>query len=456
MAAPVSVDDFLTLLRRSEVVEEGRLAAYLAQAKSLPVEPGQLAQQLIKEGLLTSFQADLLLKGKSRGFFLGNYKVLERLGAGGMAIVYLCEHKAMRRRVAIKVLPVALAKDDEYLKRFQREARAVAALEHPNIVRAYDVGRDKDLHFLVMEYIEGRTLQELVNQQGPLEPLLAAGYAQQAARGLQHAHEAGLVHRDIKPSNLILDPSGTIKMLDMGLARFEADTGEVLTKGMVGTPEYLAPEQADDSHAADIRADIYSLGCTLYFMLTGQAPFPEGSPLDKILAHATRQAKPLSTFRSDVPAELESILGKMMAKDMNARWQNPREVVEALAPWASAAAPPAAAPGSTAHETETETEPNVFLTPAPVPAAAPPGLDKKPVQRPAAKKKAPHLPARRTKIRPAALPSSPQTQVRCDDTRADAASPAGATFRWRLLAAVALALAIAAAVGWAYFAVQPH
>jgi serine/threonine protein kinase len=210
-----------------------------------------------------------------------------------MGTVFLCEHTSMRRRVAIKVLPVAKAKDPSYLERFYREARAVAALDHPNIVRAYDIDQDEKLHFLVMEYVDGASLQEIVKRAGPLEPLRAAHYMCQAAFGLQHAHEAaGLVHRDIKPGNILVDRTGAVKVLDMGLARFFHDEEDVLTKkydeNVLGTADYLAPEQALDSHAVDIRADIYSLGATFYFCLTGKTPFSEGTVAQKLIWHQTR------------------------------------------------------------------------------------------------------------------------------------------------------------------------
>src|SRR4029450_13349026 len=209
-------------------------------------------------------------------FTIGKYKVLEKLGAGGMGQVFLCEHELMRRRVAVKVLPTAKAEDQASLERFYREARAVAAVDHPNIVRAYDIDQDENLHFLVMEYVDGTNLQDLVKKVGPLDPIRACHYIYGAAVGLQHAHEIGLVHRDIKPGNILVDRSGGVKVLDMGLARFFNDEEDILTKkydeNVLGTADYLAPEQAVDSHGVGIRADIYSLGGTFYFMLTGQTP----------------------------------------------------------------------------------------------------------------------------------------------------------------------------------------
>lgn len=369
MAAPATADELLNLVRQSGLLEVARLDAFLQKRGSdLPVDPSVLADLLVREGLVTRFQADQFLRGKARGFLIGNYKVLDRIGAGGMALVYLCEHRQLRRRVAIKVLPTSFAKDEEYLKRFQREARAIAALEHPNIVRAYDLDHDNDLHFLVMEYVEGRPLHEVVKRQGPLPFGEAAHYARQAALGLQHAHEAGLVHRDIKPGNLMVDRTGTLKILDMGLARFAQEEGaEVLTRGLLGTPDYLSPEQARDSHSVDIRTDIYSLGCTLFYLLAGRPPF-EGTPAQKIAFHQSTDPPPLvGMFRPETPAELEQIVGKMMAKNPAERYQTPAEAAEALEPLAQP--PTVPSPGvetptpSRLNPPGQETDPNFLLTP---------------------------------------------------------------------------------------------
>jgi serine/threonine protein kinase len=341
MAAPSTVDEFLDLVRKTGVLDEKRLDAYLEKARAagaVPPDPGKMAGLLIRDGLLTQFQAEQVMLGKWRKFSIGKYKVLERLGSGGMGSVYLCEHKLMRRRVAVKVLPTAKADDPSSLERFYREARAVAALDHPNIVRAYDIDQDEKLHFLVMEYVDGRSLQELIKLAGPMNVLRATHYIQQSAMGLQHAHEtAGLVHRDVKPGNILVDRTGAVKVLDMGLARFFNDDEDILTKkydeNVLGTADYLAPEQALDSHAVDIRADIYSLGATFYFCLTGKTPFSEGSVAQKLIWHQTRQPKPIRSMRPEVPEELVAIIDKMMAKDPGQRYQSPQEVVEALAPW---------------------------------------------------------------------------------------------------------------------------
>ena len=206
----------------------------------------------------------------------------------------------MRRRCAIKVLPAKRVHDSSYLARFHREAQAVAALDHVNIVRAYDVDKetekDAEIHFLVMEYVNGRDLLDIVTKDGPMKFAQAADYIRQAADGLTHAHQAGMVHRDIKPGNLLVNENQVVKILDLGLARFfgaEEDDEESLTvahdEKVLGTADYLAPEQALDSHGVDARADIYSLGCTFYFLLTGHPPFTEGTLAQRLMAHQTKE-----------------------------------------------------------------------------------------------------------------------------------------------------------------------
>ena len=348
MPSPVNNDELLDLVRKSGVLDEKRLDSYLAKvaaANGIPAEPSKFAGVMVRDGVLTHFQAEQFLQGKWRRFTIGRYKVLERLGAGGMGSVYLCEHKLMRRRVAVKVLPTAKADEPSSLERFYREARAVAALDHPNIVRAYDIDQDEKLHFLVMEFVDGANFQEIIKRTGPMEVLRAAHYIRQAALGIQHAHEtAGLVHRDIKPGNILVDRNGIVKILDMGLARFFHDTDDILTKkydeNVLGTADYLAPEQALDSHGVDIRADIYSLGATFYFILTGRPPFAEGTIAQKLIWHQTRQPKSVRSIRPDVPEELAAILEKMMSKDPAQRYQTPMEIAELLAPWTKTPIPP--------------------------------------------------------------------------------------------------------------------
>lgn len=345
MPAPATVTDFLELSLRSGLLEKDLLDTAVESLRSSGAvfdTPQQVADELIKQGLLTSFQAEKLLSGKWRGFVVGEkYRLLERLGAGGMGAVYLCEHIFMHRRVALKFLPPTFAEDPASLARFYREARAVAQLDHPNIIRAHDIDRDetdptKKLHFLVMEFIDGVNLHDFVKNNGVLSPLRAAHYIRQAALGLQHAHEAGLVHRDIKPGNLLLDRQGVVKILDMGLARFFDDDGTAFAKEfehgyVIGTADYLAPEQTLDSRV-DIRADIYSLGGTMYYFLVGKSPFQEGSVPQKMIWHQVRKPRSVKHYRQDVPDALLEVMDTMMAKEPSKRYQTPLELVRALNP----------------------------------------------------------------------------------------------------------------------------
>ncbi|HEY1377600.1 MAG TPA: protein kinase [Gemmataceae bacterium] len=351
MPAPCTADDLLALVRKSGVADRSALEDFERRAAAAPpTSPRELADHMIRDGVLTNLQADQLLRGRWRNFAIcGKYKLLEHLGSGGMGRVYLCEHTRMGRRVAIKVLPADKATDSICLERFFREARASAALDHPNIVRAHDIDRDDSgrapLHFLVMEYVDGSSLQDIVSRCGPLSVERACHYVRQAACGLQHAHGAGLVHRDIKPANLLLDRSGLVKILDLGLARFFHDASDDLTRkldvrALIGTADYLAPEQAANSHAADIRADIYSLGVTFYFLLTGRSPFKDGTVAQKLLYHRLHRPEPVTAVRPDVPAGVARVIDRMLAKDPADRYQTPAEVAAALDPWTVTPIPP--------------------------------------------------------------------------------------------------------------------
>jgi autotransporter-associated beta strand protein len=340
--AALSSSTLLALIRQNGVIDEARLDAFLrTQPPSLATgeDARPLAEALVREKLLTQFQCNLLLSGKSRNLRIaGKYRLLERLGAGGMGLVYLCEHILMKRLVALKVLPTNLAGEAGNKERFLREAQAAAALKHPNIVQAFDVDAEGNVHYLVMEYVPGVNLDRLVSKIGPLDQVRAAHYIAQAADGLQHAAERGMVHRDIKPSNLLLDREGTVKILDMGLARFFDSRSQGITErydkdAVIGTADYISPEQALDSKDVDIRADIYSLGCTFYFLLTGKAPFADANVTQKLLLHQLREPPPIKDARPDVDDALIDIIATMMAKVREDRFQTPDEVVEALAPW---------------------------------------------------------------------------------------------------------------------------
>jgi serine/threonine protein kinase/formylglycine-generating enzyme required for sulfatase activity len=270
------------------------------------------------------------------------YRILKELGRGGMGVVYQAEQTLMRRPVAIKVITKALLDRPGALERFQREVRAAAKLIHPNIVIAYDAERAGDLDMLVMEFVEGQSLDQVLHCKGPLPVAHACHYVRQAALGMQHAHERGMVHRDIKPHNLMLTPKGQVKILDFGLAKLVSEnrSHQALTalNAYMGTPDYSAPEQATDARSADIRADIYSLGCTLYCLLAGRPPFQEETAMQTILAHLEKEPPPLPPLRADVPAGLWLVVARMLAKAPAQRHQTPAEVAQALAPFCKAAA----------------------------------------------------------------------------------------------------------------------
>jgi len=252
-----------------------------------------LARLLVRHGRLTKFQAQAIFQGKTKGLVLGDYVVLDRIGGGGMGQVYKAKHKVMRRVVALKTLPSAATKSQRAIQRFRREVEVAARLSHPNIVTAYDAREDNGIHFLVMEYVDGTDLASMVRKQGRLSVAKALDHVIQAARGLEYAHSEKVVHRDIKPSNLLRDSGGIVKVLDMGLARLDKVVGpydstddETLTGTgqAMGTVDYMPPEQAENTKSVDERADIYSLGCTLYFLLTGHSIYSGDTTIQKLLA----------------------------------------------------------------------------------------------------------------------------------------------------------------------------
>lgn len=329
-------------LKRSELVEDDQLESFLKKCAakhggSIPDDAEVLAADMVEEGLLTEWQVKKLLTGRYKGFRLGKYKLLGEVGKGGMSAVYLAEHMLMRRRVAIKVLPKSRVKDASYLERFRLEARAVAKLDDPHIVRAFDIDNEGDIHYIVMEYVDGQDLHRLVSDKGPLDPDTAADYIAQAATGLAHAHSKSLVHRDIKPANLLVDKTQTVKLLDLGLAKLTEDDQASLTlandENVLGTADYLSPEQALNSHTADHRSDIYSLGCTLYFLLTGRPPFPEGTISERLLKHQVEEPDSLLKLRPDLPMSLIDICQKMMSKRPELRYESASEVAERLTQW---------------------------------------------------------------------------------------------------------------------------
>ena len=340
MAEPVrSIADFLAVTRKSGLIEDDRLASAVASWTDTTAElPDELPQALIDASLLTQWQVEQLRKGKHKGFMLGKYRLLRLLGAGGMSSVYLAENTTLRQQVAIKVLPIKRVAQSSFLARFEREARAAFRLGHQNIARAFDLDTAGSVHFIVMEYVDGIDLHAKVKEEGPLTIRDAVDYLRQAALGLHYAHEEGMVHRDIKPANLILDRKGAVRILDLGLAMASDDDEQAsLTREhdekVLGTADYLAPEQATDSHTADRRSDIYALGCTLHYLLVGRAPFAKGKLAERIRAHIKKPPPNILEERPDVPPPIAELYFRMMEKHPDARPQTAQEVADSLDAW---------------------------------------------------------------------------------------------------------------------------
>jgi serine/threonine protein kinase len=337
-----TVQEFLQLLEKSTLLSPEELAEIWNWPED---QPKSFAARLVEENRLTPWQAQQLLAGKgSRSqFFLGKYKLLELIGLGGMGAVYKAMQPGIARTVALKKLHKQVLKQPKAVERFLREIRSAAAVDDPHVVRAYDANCDGDTYYLVMEYVSGKNLKMWIKEQKSLPIGWSCECIRQAACGLQHAHELGMLHRDIKPSNLLVtqgdgDGLPVIKILDLGLARFSSETpqdGELTRSGQVlGTPDYMAPEQARDSKSADIRADIFSLGCTLFELLTGKLPFGGASVMEKLMARATEDAPPVNSLRADISPDLGAVVAKMLARDPRLRYSTPAEVAQALAPYA--------------------------------------------------------------------------------------------------------------------------
>ena len=337
MQPSASLDPFLGLVAKSGLLAPERLARFAVADEARE----ETAARLVAAGLLTPYQSRLLLNGWYRGFFVGEkYKILDVIGEGGMGRVYLCEQLVLERLVALKQLQVGSEAIPGAAERFLREAVAVAALDHPNIARIHDADRSDDGAFIVMEAVDGVNLHQLTAKLGRLPVARAAGLIRQAALGLQHAHERGLVHRDIKPGNLMVDRAGRVKVLDLGLARFfdarrnNDLTGRFDSRRALGTAEFMSPEQALNSSEVDTRADIYSLGGTLYFLLLGRFPYETGTALEKLTRHQTEAFDPVGPQRPEVPAGLVAVLERMVAKRPGDRYPDPAAAAAALEPFA--------------------------------------------------------------------------------------------------------------------------
>jgi len=344
-------DKFLNALRRSGLLASDRIDSLVGTApKRVTRDPDQLGEFLVDRGVLTHFQVSKLKQGTWQGLVLGSYHILSPLGKGGMGTVYLARdtrkpddgRKREKALVALKVLPPKRAREeDRMLARFLREMDMAQRVSHPHLTKTYEAGDVGGVHYIAMEYIRGMSLRRLIGDHGPLTVARAARLFAEVADGLDHAHELGLVHRDLKPANIMVTPNGHAKVLDLGLALAvdeELPEDKTIVGGqgyVVGSMDYIAPEQVDDPTQVDARADLYALGCSLYFALTGQPPFPGGTSVEKMKRHRTKYPDPISDFNPTVPAEFARIVERLMEKSPSRRYSTAAAARDALRPWAS-------------------------------------------------------------------------------------------------------------------------
>ena len=339
-AAPPKLEDFLKTVRKSGLLEPARLDAALATAPAGQRETAPaLADFLVRTGRLSRYQAQKLLKGAFLGLLMGPYQVLAPIGKGGMGVVYLARDQRDGRLAALKVLSPRKA-EGRMLARFRREMEISRKVNHSNVALTYDSGEYHGAPFIAMEYIPGKTLYRLVQAEGPLRTARAARLFAEAASGLHHAHEKGLVHRDLKPSNLMVTPHDHAKVLDLGLAIIQGEEiGDPAVVGgqgyIVGSMDYIAPEQTTDATKVDRRADVYGLGCCLYFAVSGKPPFPGGTNVDKIHCHRTQEPVPLLHLNPSLPPDFVRIVRRMTAKDPARRYPTAKAVEEDLRAWAA-------------------------------------------------------------------------------------------------------------------------
>jgi len=337
----ISTREFSQRLEQSgilspEALEE--LKTTLSGEITLQVD--ELSRRLVGQGTITGYQADALQAESPEPVRLGEYVITERIGEGGMGVVYKARRQGQVRLVALKLLPAELMRNADAVLRFRREVEAASSLSHPHIVAALDSGEDGGSHYYVMEYVPGDDLSDLVKAHGPLPVGTAVNCVLHAARGLQHAHSHGVTHRDVKPSNLLLDRHGNVRVLDLGLARVSRDTDAAanavtrtaLTRSgtVLGTVDYMSPEQAINIRKADHRSDIYSLGCTLGFLLTGKPPYSGETPMEVLIAHREQPIPSLRAVRDDVPMRLDEIYRRCLAKKAEERYQSMTELAAAL------------------------------------------------------------------------------------------------------------------------------
>lgn len=326
-----------TRLVRAGVLRPRRADA-ATQLEAVAADEPRYVAELVRRGWVTPLQSRWILRGNAHRLSIGHYVLLDRLGRGGMGHVFLARHRHLNRPAAVKVARGDRAEKARARALFLREARALARFHHENVVRGYDAGRDHGTDYLAMEYVPGPDLGQLVERAGPLDAGSACAYVRQAALGLQHIHDVGLVHRDVKPSNLGL-AGGVVKVLDVGLVKAVGRACRMTRPGrLVGSADYAAPEQVTDSRTVDPRADVYGLGATLYFLLTGQVPFPDGTKSEKALRRLKEDPRPVDELRAGLPDGLGDVVRRMMARDPADRVPTAGAATDALTPFARPAA----------------------------------------------------------------------------------------------------------------------
>jgi len=347
----VSVDceQFLSKLSEVGILSQAELDSvceHRPEQSEMP-DPRALAAQLVKEGKLTQYQATALLRGEPE-LLIDKYLIVDLIDVGGMGMVFKAIHRSMDRVVAVKIISPKMLGSSDHVKRFRREVRVAATLEHPNVVRSYDADESRGINFLVMEYVRGKNLRQIVRESGPMSLSQAVDSIRQAAVGLDYAHQHGVIHRDIKPGNLLLNDQGTIKILDLGLAHVDESLrqfdsngvpkrddslaeSEITSAGMVlGTASFMAPEQSLNSHLVDVRTDVYSLGCTLFYLLTGDPVYQGDTVFQVLVRHRESEIPSICEIRADVPPSVNAVFQQMIAKEPADRFQSMHEVVEAI------------------------------------------------------------------------------------------------------------------------------
>ena len=326
--------DLLPVIRSSGVLDDRQLAEIKSKVLQgdYPFDSVELAGRLVDEQILTSYQAKKFLGNRPHGLIVGRYIILDRIGSGSMGRVYKARHPLMDRTVALKIIAPEIASNDRVVARFQREMKLVGRLDHPNVVRAFDADQFHRVLYIVMEYVPGHSLGDRLKK-GPIPPMEMIEYASQAALGLAHAHEQGIVHRDIKPSNILLSRDGRVKILDLGLGvLMEADPSSTFATAdgiAVGTVDYMSPEQAC-GRDVDGRSDVFGLGCAMYHLMTGRLPFPGSSPIERLGKRLSGRHVPITEYIPDLPSNVVRLLDKMMAHKPHERFSSATELAEAL------------------------------------------------------------------------------------------------------------------------------